>query len=132
MDGKDPESAKYWVKLTDYKFKTPDILDVIYDLNIGWPLNSKGEFARFRIDQTALGQSIVRLRLESPIIGLAESYLVMWSEHNRVYFRFELRFWGIIEGLIDYDQFHQALAWRLNHLAGNLRDYLADRASRGN
>ena len=124
LDGKDPLSAKYWVQLTDYLNPQPSVLEVVYDVRIGGFLNVPKNTLRFNI--TRMGDSGVALVMEKPPLGLEDARVNIQVVDDRVVFHTQLRFWGVIDGMMDVGKYRQSMECRLTNLAENLRDLLTE------
>ncbi len=130
MDGKDQHSAKFWAHFTDFDYKSPDYMHVIFDLKLGFPFGAKDAKAIFKIDHQRESQGIFRFVLERPPIGINNALLDLrvkkgsQGRADQLVFRLEIKFWSAIEAMMDFKIFDRDMIWRVQRMQENLRDYV--------
>lgn len=127
MDGKDPVSKDFWALFTDFVYEAPDNMTLIYDVNLGWPLGSKGNKAKFSIDSTGAKAGIYRFILAKRPVGVERAELLVAGERapggiSRFYFRLEIKFEWLFDKLINMEAYSKDMGWRLNRMIENLRE----------
>jgi len=127
MDGKDPVSKNFWATFTDFRFVKPDIMILVYDVNLGWPFGSKDNKAKFKIDDSRADREELSFILAEKPLGLDDARLIFTGEHlpdggTRIRFSLKATFWGLLLGLINVDSYARDMNWRINKMIENLQN----------
>ena len=130
IDGNDPTSAKFWENFIDFQFEAPDVMVVVYNLNLGWPLGSKGNKAHFKIDSGQVGNGILRLHIMEKPIGIEDATLSLYGEDSpvnpgtkQVRFQVAIKFGWLLEALMNPVNYGTHMNVIIGIMVNNLRDY---------
>ncbi|GEM_PF-6027140 len=122
MDGNDPASADDWALFKEFEFVPPATMILHYDMNYKWPLNSKNNRAEFAVTAERETEIIV-FDINRPPFGLNDAHLRLdSSEPGIIVFQIEIKFWWIVEAVLDHDEFELFLADRVVKMQRNLHD----------
>ena len=130
IDGKDAVSASFWENFVDFQFEAPDIMEITYNLNLGWPLGSKGNKVRFKIDSSQLANGVLTMRITKKIVGVEDATLTLFAEDSptkpgtkQIRFEIAIRFGWLLEALMDPNRYSHHMGVVLGIMVNNLREY---------
>jgi hypothetical protein len=130
LDGNDPISALHWEHFQAFQFEAPDIMIILYKLNLPWPFGSSNNRARFKIDESQLINNHLFMTLIDRPPGLEAAILELFAKETepgsgimKVHFKMVLNFDWFIAGLIESNSFFAHLNYVVSTLALNLEAY---------
>jgi hypothetical protein len=130
LDGRDPVSAGYWENFKSIALLATKQLAVMYDLNLGWPFGSKNNRLLLDVDDAALAQGRISLRLAEKGVIVEELWLELRTElnqtdpsQNSLQFRLGIHFAGIIEPFIDRAKYDAHVNNLVKTLVHDLTEY---------
>lgn len=129
MDGRDPVSAPYWEHFTDFIFRAPSVMVLVYDINLGWPLGSTGNQMPFAVDQAALARGELHLsNLDKPV-GIEEVHLRIRARQSQsepvdeIQIELSIRYGWLLDALMDMKGYTAHMNEVLTTLSNNLKRY---------
>jgi hypothetical protein len=130
LDGKDPVSARYIGLLTHLKYTAPDIMVIVYDVNLPWPFGSKDNEARFTVRHfEADGREHILFEMEKPSIATESVTLEMTMDSGnmseRVEYRASIRFTWLIDSFFSLPRYRRNIEQRIFRVLDNFQNWQA-------
>lgn len=130
IDGKDGVSAAFWENFVDFQFVEPDIMEITYNLNLGWPLGSKGNKVRLKIDSSQLANGVLSMHITKKIVGIEDARLNLYAEDSptkpgtkQIRFQIAMRFGWLLEALMDPAKYSHHMNVVIGIMINNLKEY---------
>jgi hypothetical protein len=128
LDGKDPVSADFIGIFTDMIYSDPGIMKLEYDVNLPWPLGSKGHLTDFKVSETRAGRDgRVAFVLSSPNFATESAKVELKSDEiaakGRLLFRIEVRFSWFLDRFFTMSGYKSSVEWRILRVVENFETY---------
>jgi hypothetical protein len=128
LDGKDPISSKYIGLFTGLRWNGADLLEIVYDVALPWPLGSKDNVARFvaKADRSkesmdfvseasTIAYDRIELRFEAARLG---------EKWTRIGFTFEMQSAWYLVPFVSLKAFADGTGSRVIRIMRNLAEFL--------
>lgn len=131
IDGKDKRSSKFVAILTDIIYRQEDQKFIlVFDINLGWPFGSKGNYIFFDISKDETSNGLLRtveFSLSKPTFLVPRAVLsLQLSESSsgcRIYFRSRIKLAWFIDLFYTLKGFKKNFEVRILNIIRNIKDF---------
>jgi hypothetical protein len=130
LDGKDPVSSQYIGIFSDIAYTRTDTMTLGFDLNLPWPLGSKGHMTDFNVKRIKTeGRDKVVFSLIKPNLATKSVRMELFPEEisgkGQMRFKLAIKFTWLLNPFFSLSDYKDSVEWRIVRVVSNFEEYCA-------